>query len=343
MNLTQFVPSPRLVVKETLIERPRFPVIDAHNHLHGDPDGKLMSTPEQLLANLDEARVRVYVDLDGGWGEDVLDDHLRRFKEPAPDRFVMFGGVNWQAWTEQGNRFPEWAAQRLRAQKERGAEGLKVWKDLGLRVKDDRGKLVAVDDPRLDPIWAAAADLSWPVMIHIADPVAFFDPLDETNERWEELQRHPDWRFPAPPGPPFLDLVNGMANVVARHPKTTFIGAHVGCHAENLAWVGDLLDRCPNFHVDISARIAELGRQPYTARRFFLRYADRILFGIDQRPRPDWYRIYYRFLESHDEYFNYGVAPVPTQGRWRIYGLHLPDNVLQRVYWGNAARILGMA
>jgi predicted TIM-barrel fold metal-dependent hydrolase len=184
--------------------------------------------------------------------------------------------------------------------------------------------------------------LGIPVTIHIADPVAFFDPLDEYNERWEELHANPDWHFPSPPYPPFLTILEQFANLVTRHPRTTFIGAHVGCYAENLAWVGNLLDRAPNFYVDISARISELGRQPYTARRFFIEYADRILFGTDMGPDPEAYRIYYRFLETDDEYFNYGLSEIPGQGRWRIYGLHLPDVVLEKVYFQNAVRLLGL-
>ncbi len=197
-----------------------------------------------------------------------------------------------------------------------------------------------VDDPRLESIWQTAGELGLPVIIHVADPVAFFDPIDETNERWEELGEHPDWAFTSPPYPPFLHIMDGLANMVARHPGTTFIGAHVGCYAENLEWVGALLDRCPNFYVDISARIGELGRQPYSARRFFLRYADRILFGSDMGPEPEAYRIIYRFLETEDEYFNYNTGPIPQQGRWYVNGLHLPNEILEKVYSRNAERIL---
>ncbi|HEX5688723.1 MAG TPA: amidohydrolase family protein, partial [Roseiflexaceae bacterium] len=174
----------------------------------------------------------------------------------------------------------------------------------------------------------------------VADPVAFFDPLDATNERWEELQAHPDWQFPSPPFPPFLTILEGLANLVARHPGTDFIGAHVGCYAENLRWVGALMDRCPNFYVDISARLGELGRQPYTARRFFLDHADRILFGIDAGISLPTYQVYYRFLETADEYFNYARHDPPGQGRWRIYGIDLPDDVLEKVYFRNAERVI---
>lgn len=341
LTLRAFRPQSKMVTKTTHIDQPRYPVIDAHNHLAEPFGGGWDKRPvAELLDVLDAAHVRTYVDLDGGWGEDILHHHLEYFKAAAPDRFVVYGGVNWDAWADHGDNFGEWAAVRLREQKARGAQGLKIWKPFGLQVRDQHGALVAVDDARLDPLWQTAGELGLPVMIHVADPVAFFDPLDATNERWEELHAHPDWQFPSPPYPAFLTILNGLANLVARHPGTTFIGAHVGCYAENLGWVSALLDRCPNFFVDFSARIAELGRQPYTTRRFFLRYADRILFGTDAGARLDMYRLYYRFLESDDEYFPYGLSEVPTTGRWNIYGLFLPPDVLRQVYYANAERVM---
>jgi predicted TIM-barrel fold metal-dependent hydrolase len=344
LSLNDFQPRPMLVTKETSVMKPRFPVIDAHNHL-GEPFGggwdKRPLAP--LIDLLDEAQVRVYVDLDGGWGEDILHRHLDHFKAPAPERFRIFGGVDWSAWQEHGDRFGEWAAARLRVQAARGAEGLKIWKPFGLHVRDQHGQRAAVDDARLVPLWETAGELHLPVMIHVADPAAFFEPLDHTNERWEELHAHPDWQFPSPPFPPFMQIMNELANLVARHPNTNFIGAHVGCYAENLGWVGALLDRCPNFYVDPSARIGELGRQPYSARRFFLKYADRILFGTDCSPDLEAYRLYYRFFETDDEYFNYNLSPTPQQGRWYVCGLYLPDDVLEKFYFRNAERIiLGM-
>jgi predicted TIM-barrel fold metal-dependent hydrolase len=341
MLLADYRPRPVLVTATTKVERPRFPVIDAHNHLGPEFGGGWDRRPvAELLSAMDQAGVRVMVDLDGGWGEEILDRHLAYFKAAAPERFRIFGGVNWGAWPEHGDRFGEWAAARLRAQAARGAEGLKIWKPFGLHVRDQHGALVAVDDPRLDLLWATAGELDLPVLIHVADPVAFFMPLDATNERWEELNARPEWQFPHPPFPAFETIVEGLANLVARHPGTDFIGAHVGCYAENLAWVGALIDRCPNFYVDISARLGELGRQPYTARRFFLRHADRILFGIDAGAHVEMYRLYYRFLETDDEYFNYDIHDPPGQGRWRIYGLALPDDVLERVYFRNAERVI---
>ncbi len=340
MLLRDYKPRSALSTKSTQILRPKYPVIDAHNHL-GDPFGGGWDKKPvaELIDKLDEAGVRLYIDLDGGWGEDILHRHLDHFKAAHPDRFRVFGGVDWSAWAEQGDLFPEWAANRLRQQAARGAEGLKIWKPFGLKACDHQGKLVRVDDSRLSPIWQTAGELGLPVLIHVADPVAFFWPLDEYNERWEELQAHPDWHFPSPPFPSFDSILNGLANLVSAHPGTTFIGAHVGCYAENLAWVGALMDRCPNFYVDIGARIPELGRQPYTARRFFIKHADRILFGTDLGPDLESYRLYYRFLETEDEYFNHDTVDPPGQGRWYIYGLYLPDDVLRKVYFDNAAGI----
>lgn len=343
MLLEHYRPRPKLVTKTTPVLHPRYPVVDAHNHLADPFGGGWDKKPlTQLLDILDEAGVRVYVDLDGGWGEDILNTHLDLFKARAPERFRVFGGVDWSKWPELGNRFPDWAARSLRAQKERGAEGLKIWKLFGLQVRDHKGKLVKVDDPRLDIIWETAADLNLPVLIHVADPIAFFDPVDETNERWEELHQHPDWVFTSPPYPPFIEILEALYRLVKTHPRTLFIGAHVGCYAENLAWVGKMLDDCPNYYIDIAARIGELGRQPYSARRFFIQYQDRILFGSDLGPDLEAYRIYYRFLETDDEYFNYNPGDIPLQGRWFIYGIYLPDEVLAKVYHQNAQEVLGI-
>ena len=341
--LRDYVPRSQLRVPETRIEHPHFPVIDAHNHLGENFGGDWCNRPiSELLDVLDEADVEIVVDLDGGWGEDILNRHLDHFKSAAPERFQHFGGVDWSQWSELGARFGESAAKIIRTQVKRGAQGLKIWKNFGLKVRDHNDQLVAIDDKRLTPIWETAAELHIPVIIHIADPVAFFDPLDGTNERWEELHAHHDWHFPSPPFPPFISIIDQLANLVGGHPETIFIGAHVGCYAENLKWVGGLLDRCPNFYVDIAARMGELGRQPDTARRFFLQYADRILFGMDLTPDPEMYRLYYRFLESDDEYFNYDLDDPPSQGRWRIYGVHLPDEVLERVYRKNAINVLNI-
>ncbi len=341
MLLREYMPRPRLVVKETRIEQPRFPVVDVHNHL-GPVFGNWVKRPvEELLALMDEAGVQMIVDLDGGW-DDTLAEHIEHFQRPHPDRFAVFARLNWGRWAGDPD-FPRYAVESLRRSAAMGARGLKVWKDLGLGIRDSEGRMVPVDDERLDPLWEAAGELGLPVLIHIADPVAFFDPLDRFNERWEELHTHPDWHFYGPEYPSFETVIGQFANLVRRHPGTIFIGAHMGAYAENLAWVASLMDECPNFYVDIAERIAELGRQPYTARRFLIEYQDRVLFGIDQPVNPALYRIYYRFLETDDEYFAYGIEEVPRQGRWRIYGVYLPDEVLRKIYHANAYRLLGLS
>jgi predicted TIM-barrel fold metal-dependent hydrolase len=350
MDLEAYRPRQRLRVAEHRLERPRFPVIDAHNHL-GLPFGEAWtdrSAPD-LETALDRSGVAAVVDLDGGWG-DRLRREIERWQDALPGRVAVFAALDYQGWATDP-AFGETEASRLRAGVAAGARGLKVWKTLGLGARDAAGRLIAVDDQRLDPLWAAAGDLGVPVTIHVADPIAFFDPLDEHNERWEELRANPDWHFwpTRPPGrpdaegfPPFDELIDGLEAVVVRHPATTFVGAHVGCAAEDLARVSAILARCPNFHVDLAARISELGRQPRTARAFIERWSDRVLFGTDMGPDPAWYGIYYRFLETADESFAYDPDEdeAPSQGRWRIHGLDLPDDVLRRVYRDNALRLI---
>lgn len=350
LRLGEFRPRQELRAPGTNVVRPRYPAIDAHNHL-GSPFGGDWAgrSAAELGTVMDAAGVEGIVDLDGGWGE-ALRAEIQRWQAALPGRVAVFAGLDYARWADDP-AFGETEAARLREGVAAGARGLKVWKLLGLRARDPGGRLVPVDDPRLDPLWAAAGELGVPVTIHVADPIAFFRPLDAANERWEELREHPDWHFwptrppgdPSAPGfPPFDELIDGLEAVVARHPSTTFIGAHVGCAAEDLARVSTILDRCPNFHVDIAARIAELGRQPYTARAFVERWADRVLFGTDMAPDEGWWALYARFLESADESFAYDVDPgeAPTQGRWRIHGLHLPDDVLRRVYRDNALRLI---
>ena len=351
LRLADFRPRTSLRVAATDVRRPRFPVIDAHNHLGSEFAGDWVSRPPaELIETLDEAGVELVVDLDGGQGE-VLSAEIDRWQAAWPDRVAVFAGLDYDHWRADPD-FGETEAGRLRDAARRGARGLKVWKLLGLRARDPDGRLVAVDDPRLDPLWTAAAELDLPIVIHIADPIAFFEPLDATNERWEELQAHPDWHFwpPLPAGRPdgpgfprFDELLAAFARLVGRHPATTFVGAHVGCAAEDLALVGGLLEANPNLFVDIAARLGELGRQPYTTRAFFLRHADRILFGMDMAPDPDLYAVHYRFLETFDESFDYGTEPVPGQGRWQIHGIGLPDDVLRKVYRDNARRVLRLA
>ena len=339
--LKDYRPRPELVTETHLVNKPLVPVIDGHNHIGSQFGHPWEDRPvKELLDLMDEAGVEVMVDLDGGFGEQYLTKHLGHFKKTAPERFYVFGGVDVFQFAEKGNSFGDWAAAEFRKQCGWGAQGLKVWKSLGLQAKDHTGRLIGVDDHRLDPLWDTAAELKLPVVIHVGDPAAFFRPLEATNERWEELQCHPDWHFQSPPYPPLLEVLEDLRRLVKSHPRTTFIGAHVGCYAENLGWVGRVLDEAPNFYVDLSARLAELGRQPYTAREFFIKYQNRIVFGTDMGMELGVYRNYYRFLETHDEYFNYDTSEVPGQGRWFIYGIKLPPQVLKKVYQENMRRLL---
>ena len=329
--------------------RPAFPAIDAHNHLGPTPfsDGWGRRSAAELARALDASNIAAIVDLDGGWG-----DPLRREVErwaPLGDRVAVFSGLDYTMWAEEPH-FGDVEAARLRDAAAAGARGLKVWKHLGLRARDSTGRLVAVDDARLDPLWAAAGELRLPVTIHVADPIAFFEPLDGNNERYEELRANPDWHFwpprdrsdPETSGfPGFDELIDGLEAVIDRHPRTTFIGAHVGCAAEDLGRVDKMLARYPNWNVDLAARIAELGRQPYAARDFIIRWADRILFGTDAAPDPAAWSVYARFLETRDESFAYDPDGGPgSQGRWRIHGLGLPEDVLRAIYADNARRLI---
>lgn len=345
--LSDFHPYKRLRVPEHQVEKPRFPVIDAHNHLGPVFSGGWHARPvAELLAALDDAGVETIIDLDGGQGE-FLSAHLAAYAGAHPARFAHVAQLAYDEWAERAD-FGAMEARRFEDSVRRGAVGLKAWKPLGLRARDPEGHVVAVDDARLDPLWATGAKMNVPIIVHIADPIAFFDPLDERNERWEELHAHPDWHFWPPASEvgedagfsSFDEILAAFDRVIERHPETTFIGAHVGCASEDLALVSSMLDRHPNLNVDISARIAELGRQPYTAREFFQRYADRILFGTDLGYDPAMYRIHYRFLETMDESFDYSTEEVPPQGRWQVFGLGLPDDVLRKVYADNARRLI---
>lgn len=328
LRLSDFAPVSALKVPVHEIERPRFPVIDYHNHLDS-------LRPDDVLRILDACGIEKIVNITMQVGQEALDT-LDRFHRAAPERFASIG---WMDWTgiERAD-FTQLSLERLERLVEHGARGIKFWKDCGLSVRDAAGDLLRIDDERLAPIFDKAAELGIPVMFHTADPDAFFTPIDRFNERYEELAAHPDWSFHGS-SVSKAELLAQRNRVIARHPGTTFVGAHIGESSEDLAAVAALLEQFPNFYVDLSARAAELGRQPYTARKFFLKYADRILFGADLLPDVEMYRLYYRFLETDDEYFDY-PSHASRQGRWKIYGIHLSDDVLRKVYRENALKLL---
>jgi predicted TIM-barrel fold metal-dependent hydrolase len=338
LKLRDWEPRSMLKTKVTLVPRPAFPVIDVHNHLGGGAQTLTEQRVQRYLREMDEAGVRTVVNLDGGWDE-RLQETLAALDKAHPGRFLTFALIDFRGFEEEGWSQRETA--RLRKSFEAGARGLKFHKSLGLSYRDEEGKLLGIDDPRLDRIWDLCGEMNRPVMIHTADPAALFTPLDRFNERWHELNEHPNWLFFGEKFPSREELLAQRNRVIARHPETTFIGAHFGNNPEDLETVGEWLDAFPNFHVDIDARISELGRQPYSARRFFIKYQDRILFGTDTAPKADAYRLYYRFLETDDEYFDTAQSH-HRQGFWMIYGIFLPDDVLQKIYYTNAARLLGL-
>ena len=333
--LRDFKPRSMLKVPVHEVERAAFPAVDVHNHVNDARGGDRRVPVPELLAMMDRVNVKRIVILTGGWG-DKLQAVVDRMVKPHPDRFTVFTQPDWSRIDEPG--FGEAMAAQVGDAYARGARGLKILKELGLVVRDHGGKLVAIDDPRLDPMWAECGRLGIPVAIHTADPDAFFEPVDATNERWEELGRHPDWSFHGPKYPSKRALLDARNRVFARHPKTTFIALHVANHPEDLDDAAMVLDRYPNVVVETGARQAELGRQPRRARAFFLKYQDRILFGTDQSPEEGCYRSWFRFLETADEYFDYWRAP--NQGRWKISGLDLPRDVLEKVYAKNADRVV---
>jgi len=363
LALSDFRPKSMLHVPVTRVETPRYGLIDTHTHLSfpsqssggvdtGD-EVVFVITPEAALEVMDRKGIRAMVNLTGGRGKGLART-IAAFDTAHPGRFYTcvqpaFGDL-------LNPRYPQLQADAIEAAARAGARGLKILKNLGLYLREQvtEGPLVKVDDPRFDPMWEACAAYDLPVFIHVADPEAFFLPIDCTNERWDELGNHPDWSFHGRDFPSFSEILEARDRVYARHPKTQFLSLHFGHDAENLAFVGESLDKFPNMTVELGARIAELGRQPRASRQFFERYQDRILFGTDAVPPPEGekypqqvfkdelYEIYYRFLETEDEYFDYAPAPVPPQGRWRIYGLGLPDAILKKVYVDNAVRVMGL-
>ena len=334
--LKGYRPVPALVTKETIVQKAKFPVIDIHCHW------STRMEPEALLAAMDERNVAYAVNLSGGTGR-RLEQTLAAFDPAKHPRLITFANIDYSGLDRP--EFGEEVRAYLADAKARGVKGVKIAKNLGLSVRDASGKLVAIDDPRLDPMWAAAGELGLPVLVHAADPAAFFEPVDEKNERWLQLKRHPDWSFYGPEFPKREEILAQFDRVVEKHPGTNFIAAHLGNYAEDLSKLGERLEKYSNLHADISAREAEWGRQPYTARKFFIKYADRLLFGTDRYPgRTDQprYRIYFRMLETDDEYFDYYEHPYPPTGEWKVYGLFLPDDVLKKIYHDNAAKLLGL-
>lgn len=339
-TLAGYRPRSELVLPVTDVPRAAVPAVDAHNHLgRWLTGGRAWLAPDvpALLARMDELNLAAVVNLDGLPGAE-LEANLDRYDRAHPGRFATFAHVDWSLLADGAQGVAAMVGQVETAARA-GAAGIKVWKDLGLVQRDATGALVGPDDPRLSDVFDAAGAHGLPVLVHIGDPPAFFRPVDRFNERLEELRLHPDWSWYGKGVPTHRQLQDAFERLVAAHPGTTFIGAHVAGWAENLQWVSAVLDRLPNLVVDTGARLAELGRQPRAAAAFVRRHADRVLWGSDSFPfEPGAVSRWFRVLETADEAFDYG--PVPDQGRWTVSGLDLEPDVLAAVYAGNARRVV---
>jgi predicted TIM-barrel fold metal-dependent hydrolase len=364
LALKDFEPKSALHARQTRVAKSRFPAIDAHSHLTETAGGSkgvsqgeevaMLIAARDVVTVMDRKNVRAMINLTGGHGKG-LEKTLAAFDRAFPGRFFTCTEPSYERFLDP--QYPQIQADAVTAGARVGARGLKILKTLGLYLREGltSGPLVKVDDKRFDPTWEACAAAKLPVFIHVADPEAFFTPVDRFNERYDELGFHPDWSFYGRDFPSFAELMAARDRLYARHPRTQFVSLHVGHDAENLEFVGASLDRFPNMTVELGARIGELGRQPRASRKFFEKYQDRILFGTDAVPPPEGekypqqvfkdelYEIYYRFLETEDEYFDYAPARVPPQGRWCIYGLGLPESILKKIYEDNAVRVLGLS
>lgn len=330
LRLLDWEPVTQMVVKETEVLKSKFPVIDIHNHLRN------LGELENYLKVMDDTGVWKVVSLDGRSEDNFYIEHIQACQRVSKNRFVVFFTPDFSRIDDPDFGIKE--AEKLEHAVELGARGVKIFKALGLTVKDSSGNLIRVDDPRIDPFWAKCGELGIPCLMHISDPKAFFTPIDRFNERYDELGERPHWAFFSDEFPDKEDLLTQRNRVIERHPDTTFIATHMANLPEELGRVSMWLEKYPNMYVDINARISELGRQPYTCRKFMIKYQDRILFGTDTPPRHDAYRVYFRFLETDDEYINADPSH-HRQGRWRIYGVYLPDEVLEKIYNKNAVKI----
>ena len=327
MSFEEYEPRSSLVVPAHKVTRAKYPFIDVHSHQ------PLTADYARLSREMDALNMRTMVNLSGRSGE-ALASAVSASQIAVPNRFVFFANVQFAGIDD-----PSWganAAAQLERDVKAGARGLKIFKNLGLDLKDGSGKRVPVDDPRLDPVWRKAGDLRIPVLIHTAEPRQFFEPHDKTNERWLELKERPDRARPPGEYPAWATIIAEQHRLFRKHPRTTFINAHLGWMGGDLAQLGAVMDSLPNMYTEIGAVLAELGRQPRFARQFLTKYQDRVLFGKDTYETSE-YHTYFRVLETADEYFDYYRK---RHAFWKMYGLALPDEVLKKIYYKNALRII---
>lgn len=331
MDFEDYDPPSTLVVEEHVLTRSKFPFIDIHNH-QGNLDGDLSG----LVREMDKLNMRVMINLSGrGFGNNsgYLERSLQNIKKSNPDRFVVFTNIDFSDIDD-----PAWTGKTVRQIVEdvgHGAQGLKIFKNLGMFSRDKMGRRIHIDDPRIDPVWEKCGELGIPVLIHVADPRPFWQPIDKNNERWLELKLHPRRRHDTD-SVKWETLLEEQHRMFKKHPKTKFINAHLGWYGNDLKKLGQLMDRLPNMYTEIGAVIAELGRQPRAAKAFLTKYQDRVLFGKDSWV-PDEYQTYFRVLETEDEYFPYHKR---YHAFWKMYGIGLPDEILKKIYYKNAISLL---
>jgi predicted TIM-barrel fold metal-dependent hydrolase len=329
VSIEEYEPKSTLVVPEHKVTRAKYPFIDVHNHQRGGSPEAV----ERLVKEMDALNMRIMVNLSGGYGE-RLKASIAALKERHAGRFAVFANIDFRGIDEPG--FGARAAAQLEQDVRDGAQGLKIFKNFGMDLRDGKGQRIPVDDPRFAPVFEMCAKLKIPVLIHTGEPRALFDPMDRYNERWLELKLYPRRGRPPDRYPTFDALMAEQHNLFARHSRTNFINAHLGWYGNDLGKLGSLLDRLPNVYTEIGAVVEELGRQPRFARQWFERYQDRVMFGKDTW-RPAEYHTYFRILESADEYFEHDRK---HHGLWQVYGLDLPDQVLQKLYYRNALRLI---
>ena len=329
MSIEEYDPKSTLVVPQHPVKRAKYPFIDVHNHQYG-------LTPEsvdKLVADMDGINLRIMVNLSGGYGE-RLKENVAILKTRYKDRFVVFANMDFSNIDDPD--YPQKVANQFEQDLKNGAQGLKIFKNFGMDLKDTKGQRIHVDDPRFEKVWEVCAKWKVPVLIHTGEPWSFFQPQDRFNERWLELKQFPQRARPPSRYPSWETLMAEQYHLFASHPKTIFINAHLGWLGGNLAELGRLMDQMPNMYTEIGAVLAELGRQPRFARQWFIQHQDRVLFGKDIW-EPTEYYYYFRVLETADEYFDYYRK---RHAFWKMYGLDLPDEVLKKLYYKNALRII---
>ena len=328
MDIEEYTPQSTLVVPQKLLTKAKYPFVDVHSHFFDMPLRDL----NKLTSEMDDLNMAFIINLSGFRGI-FLDQSLENIRNNAPNRVGLFVNIDFEDIDDP--LFGESSAKFIDSAASNGAMGLKVYKSLGLTSKDNKGNRIAVDDPRLDPVWKACGDNNIPVLIHSGEPASFWMPKDRFNERWLELRQKPRRYRDPKKNPSFEEVLEEQHAVFKKHPNTTFINAHLGWMGNDLDRLGNHLDNYPNVLTEIGAVLAELGRQPKRARKFFVDYQDRILFGKDSY-KPSEYYTYFRVLETDDEYFDYYRK---RHAHWKMYGLALPDSVLKKVYFENALKI----